>query len=87
MQPTFDTHVARTKESPASPPLSPPAIPPQDPELNPWQDSPAGAQPMVAERSGAVLVFNGCIYNHVALREELRARGHAFRSTSDTEVI
>jgi asparagine synthase (glutamine-hydrolysing) len=49
--------------------------------------SPAGAQPMVDERSGAVLVFNGCIYNHVALREELRARGHAFRSTSDTEVI
>ena len=51
--------------------------------------SEAGAQPMV-DGEGAdqlVAVFNGCIYNHHELRAELTARGHRFRSTSDTEVI
>lgn len=47
--------------------------------------SEAGAQPMV--RGHQVLVFNGEIYNHRALRAELEARGHAFRSHSDTEVL
>lgn len=47
--------------------------------------SDAGHQPMLdAEIS---LVFNGCIYNYVALREELIELGHEFRSHSDTEVI
>ncbi|MGT2427310.1 N-acetylglutaminylglutamine amidotransferase [Amnibacterium kyonggiense] len=49
--------------------------------------SPAGAQPMVDAETGATIVFNGCIYNHRELRDELRRLGHAFRSTSDTEVI
>ncbi|MGC5054880.1 N-acetylglutaminylglutamine amidotransferase [Micromonospora sp. DT48] len=49
--------------------------------------SEAGGQPMVREDLGLALVFNGCVYNYPQLREELRAAGHTFRSTSDTEVI
>ena len=49
--------------------------------------SAAGAQPMRDDETGSTIVFNGCIYNHHQLRDELRALGHTFRSTSDTEVI
>ena len=46
-----------------------------------------GHQPMVDREAGLALVFNGTIYNHPELREELRHRGHRFSSTGDTEVI
>lgn len=49
--------------------------------------SPAGAQPMEREEGRLRIVFNGEIYNHRELRRELRERGVAFRSRSDTEVI
>jgi asparagine synthase (glutamine-hydrolysing) len=49
--------------------------------------SSAGDQPMVDHQLGLTIVFNGCIYNHHELREELRADGCSFFSTSDTEVI
>ena len=49
--------------------------------------SPRGAQPMVDPELGLVVVFNGCIYNHRELRQELQAAGYRFFSTSDTEVI
>ena len=47
----------------------------------------AGEQPMVDSELGLSLVFNGCIYNYRALREELTGLGYRFFSTSDTEVI
>src|SRR3954468_6569872 len=50
--------------------------------------SPAGAQPMSDAAGEIWLTYNGEIYNHAALRRELEARGHRFRSHHcDTEVI
>jgi len=46
--------------------------------------SPAGAQPMHDPDTGNVLVLNGEIYNHRALREELAG---PWRSGSDTETL
>ncbi len=48
-------------------------------------DLAGGVQPMVQD--GVALVFNGQAYEHDALREELRARGHTFHTRSDTEVV
>lgn len=49
--------------------------------------SPAAHQPMQDASGELCIVFNGEIYNFADLRGELAARGHAFRSHSDTEVI
>ncbi|MFI6655285.1 N-acetylglutaminylglutamine amidotransferase [Streptomyces sp. NPDC050523] len=46
-----------------------------------------GAQPMTDSRGEVTGVFNGCVYNHPELREELRSLGYRFESTSDTEVV
>ena len=45
------------------------------------------AQPMHEPSSGAVLVFNGEIYNYQLVRERLVGLGHTFSTRSDTEVL
>ena len=50
-------------------------------------DLSGGHQPMCNEDSTVWITFNGEIFNYVELREELIARGHKFRTHSDTEVI
>ena len=46
-----------------------------------------GMQPVGNEDHSVYVVFNGEIYNHGSLREQLKKRGHRFRSRYDTEVI
>jgi asparagine synthase (glutamine-hydrolysing) len=50
-------------------------------------DLDGGDQPFLSEDRNTVIAFNGEIYNHAEIREELRARGQQFRSLSDTEVV
>ena len=49
--------------------------------------SPAGHMPMGAGSGALWISYNGEIYNADALRAELEALGHSFRSRTDTEVI
>ncbi len=49
--------------------------------------SDAADQPMISADGRIVTVFNGEIYNFQAVRAELEAKGHVFRTRSDTEVI
>jgi asparagine synthase (glutamine-hydrolysing) len=46
-----------------------------------------GHQPMANEDETCWIVFNGEVYNHRALRPILEAKGHRYRTNSDTETI
>lgn len=50
-------------------------------------DLPGGHQPIANEDETIWITFNGEIYNHPPLRQELLQKGHIFRTASDTEVI
>lgn len=50
-------------------------------------DIEGGTQPLTDEASRIHVMFNGEIYNHRELRDELSARGHRFKSKTDGEVI
>ncbi|MGH8747358.1 MAG: asparagine synthase (glutamine-hydrolyzing), partial [Burkholderiales bacterium] len=46
-----------------------------------------GHQPMASPSRRYVMLFNGEVYNHDALRKQLAAAGASFRGHSDTEVM
>ena len=50
-------------------------------------DLEGGSQPIYNETRDMVITFNGEIYNHRELREELEAKGHVMGSRADTEVL
>src|ERR1700676_4379921 len=50
-------------------------------------DIQTGHQPITNEDQSVWIVFNGEIYNHRDLRNDLQARGHRYRTRSDTETI
>ncbi|WP_216591832.1 asparagine synthase (glutamine-hydrolyzing) [Streptomyces brasiliscabiei] len=52
-------------------------------------DLEGGVQPMTVDtpEGPVVLTYSGEAYNFRELRDELRRRGHAFRTSSDTEVV
>src|SRR6266436_4504436 len=50
-------------------------------------DVAGGHQPISNETGTVWIVFNGEIYNHSELRKDLEARGHRYRTNSDTETI
>ena len=50
-------------------------------------DLATGQQPLFSADGDVGIVFNGEIYNFQALRSQLQAMGHVFRTQSDTEVI
>ncbi len=50
-------------------------------------DVKTGHQPLANEKQDVWIVYNGEIYNHVELRATLEAKGHRYRTRSDTETI
>jgi len=47
----------------------------------------SGDQPMLSNNKSLAVVYSGEIYNHWELRAKLEAKGHRFRSKTDTELL
>ena len=52
-----------------------------------YDPSDESAQPMQTAEGRYTLIFNGALYNYRELRDALKANGHVFRTTGDTEVF
>lgn len=50
-------------------------------------DLAGGSQPMTSDNNDISITYNGEIYNHVELRQELEREGHRFHTRCDTEVV
>ena len=50
-------------------------------------DPASGAQPLASADGRWLLCYNGEVFNHGELRDELRWLGHEFRTRCDTEVV
>jgi len=50
-------------------------------------DVQSGHQPIANENQDVWIVYNGEIYNHAELRRGLEAKGHRYKTNSDTETI
>src|ERR1700733_6257441 len=50
-------------------------------------DPVGGAPPYVSDHSEVIMSYNGEIYNYIAIRNELIAAGHEFKTTGDVEVV
>lgn len=50
-------------------------------------DLESGGQPLHDPDTGAVIIYNGEVYNYIELRRDLEREGIRFRTRSDTEVV
>src|SRR3990167_6127978 len=49
--------------------------------------SPLGHQPMSNDDGSIWITYNGEVYNFKEIRDELKRKGYAFKSNTDTEVV